>query len=66
MSVLLAGDKRSLREGNDVTLIISQKGNYEILKLILIRLKCMCILLRISKEMHMDPDVLVCPILAIT
>jgi hypothetical protein len=33
------GDKRLLREGNDAALISNQKGNYEILKLILIRLE---------------------------
>ncbi len=43
-SVLLADDKRLLREGNEVDLLCNQKGNYEQLKLILIRLKCMCIL----------------------
>jgi hypothetical protein len=41
--VLLAGDKRLLREGNDVVLLSNQKGIYETLKLILIRLECMCI-----------------------
>jgi hypothetical protein len=36
--------KRLLREGNDVALLSNQKENYEMLKLILIRLECMCIL----------------------
>jgi hypothetical protein len=43
-SVLLAGDERLLREGSDVVLLRIQKGNYEQLELILIRLECMCIL----------------------
>jgi hypothetical protein len=30
-SVLLAGDKRLLREGSDVVLLSNQKGNYETL-----------------------------------
>jgi hypothetical protein len=55
-SMLLSGDNRLLREGNDVDLLCNQKGNYESLKLILIRLKCMY-LARTSKEMHMNPDV---------
>jgi hypothetical protein len=42
-SVLLADDERLLREGNEVDLLSNQKGNYEQLKLILIRLECMCI-----------------------
>jgi hypothetical protein len=40
---MLSGDKKLLREGSEVDLISNQKGNYEQLKLILIRLKCMCI-----------------------
>jgi hypothetical protein len=42
--VLLAGDVRLLREGSDVVSLSSQKGNYEQLKLLLLRIKCMCIL----------------------
>jgi hypothetical protein len=42
--MLLAEDKRLLIEGNDVALMSNQKGNYESLKLILIRLEYMCIL----------------------
>ncbi len=49
-SVLRAGDKRLLRESNDVALISNQIGNYEILKLIFIRLKCMCISLKPPKR----------------
>ncbi len=49
-SVLLGGDKRLLREGDDVAWISNQKENYEILNLILIRLECMCILLRPPKR----------------
>jgi hypothetical protein len=56
-SVLLVGDKRLLREGNDVALLSNQKGNYEGLELILIRLKCKCILPGPPKRMHMNPDV---------
>jgi hypothetical protein len=40
----LAGDERLLRECSDVVLLSYQKGNYEQLKLILIRLECMTIL----------------------
>jgi hypothetical protein len=43
-NVLLADDKRLLRERIEVDSLSNQKGNYEQLKLILIRLKCMCIL----------------------
>ncbi len=32
--MLLAGDKRLLREGNDVALLSNQKENYEMLNLI--------------------------------
>jgi hypothetical protein len=42
-SRLLSGDKRLLREGRSVDLLCNQKEKYESLKLILIRLKCMCI-----------------------
>ncbi len=42
-SVLLSSDKRFLREGMNVDLSCNQKGNHESLKLILIRLECMCI-----------------------
>ena len=41
-SRLLSGDKRLLREGRSVDLLCNQKEKYESLKLILIRLKCMC------------------------
>jgi hypothetical protein len=41
--MLLARDKRLLREDHDAALLSNQKGNYERLKLILIRLKCICI-----------------------
>ncbi len=43
-SMLLSGDKRLVSEGSDVDLLCNQNGNYESLKLILIRFKCMCIL----------------------
>ncbi len=49
-SVLLADDKRLLREGSEVDLLSNQKGNYEQLKLILIRLECKCILPRSPKR----------------
>jgi hypothetical protein len=42
-SMLLVGDNRLLREGSDVVPLSNQKGNYENLKLIFIRLKRMCI-----------------------
>jgi hypothetical protein len=42
-SMLLSGDERLLREGSEVDSINNQKGNYKKLKLILIRLKCICI-----------------------
>jgi hypothetical protein len=42
--VLLSGDTRLLRKGSNVNLLSNQKENYEKLKLILIRLECMCIL----------------------
>ncbi len=61
-SVLLLGDKRLLREGSDVDSLCNQKGKFEILKLILIRLKCMCILLGPSKRCTWILMCLVCPI----
>jgi hypothetical protein len=42
--MLLSDDEWLLREGSDVDSISNQKGNYEMLKQILIRLECMCIL----------------------
>jgi hypothetical protein len=42
-SMLLADDKRLLGERTEVDLLCNQKGNYEQLKLILIRLECICI-----------------------
>jgi hypothetical protein len=49
-SMLLVRDERLMREGSDVVLLSNQKGNYEQLKLILIRLKCICILPGPSKR----------------
>jgi hypothetical protein len=40
-SVLLVDDKWLPREGNEVDLLSNKTGNYEHLKLILIKLKCM-------------------------
>ncbi len=48
--MLLSGDKRLLREGWCKDLLCNQKGNYESLKLILIRLECMCILPKAPKR----------------
>jgi hypothetical protein len=42
--MLLGDNKRLPREGNEIDLLSNQKGIYEQLKLILIRLECMCIL----------------------
>jgi hypothetical protein len=64
-SLLLAGDKRLLREGNVVALINNQKGNCEILKLILIRLECMCVSLGPPKRYTLILMCSVCPILAL-
>ncbi len=61
-SMLLAGEKRLLREGNEVDLLCNPKGNYEKLKLILVRLECMCILTWPSKRCIWNLTCLVCPI----
>ncbi len=61
-SVLLADDKKLLREGNEVDLLCNQKGNYEQLKLILIRLECMCISPGPPKRCTWNLMCLVCPI----
>ncbi len=60
--LLLAGGKRLLREGNDVALLSNQKGNYESLKLILIRLECMCILPEPPKRCTWILTCSVCPV----
>jgi hypothetical protein len=49
-SLLLSGDKWLLRGGSDVDSLYNQKGNYKSLKLIFIRLECMCILPGPSKR----------------
>ncbi len=62
----LWGKKRLLREGNDVALLSNQKGNYESLKLIIIKLKCMCIWPGPPKRCTWILTCLVCPIQAPT
>ncbi len=62
-SMLLADDKRLLREGNEVDLLCNQKWNYEQLKLILIRLEWRCILPGPPKRCTWNLMCLVCPIL---
>ncbi len=51
-SVLLLGDKRLLKEGRSVDLLCNQKGNYESLKLILIRLNACASRTELKRDAH--------------
>ncbi len=61
-SMLLSGDKRLLKKGWCKDLLCNQKENYESLKLIFIRLECMCISPGAPKSCKWILTCLVCPI----